>query len=59
VNTTLENEVAWIEWSLRAGVLDNPRNRKDFGMVNAAFKETIEITPKHGEAYITRGRAYG
>jgi hypothetical protein len=32
-NATLENGVAWLEWSPRGEGLDDPRNRADFGML--------------------------
>lgn len=32
-NATLENGVAWIQWSPRGEGLDDPRNRADFGML--------------------------
>lgn len=32
-NATVENGVAWIEWSPRGEGLDDPRNRDDFGML--------------------------
>jgi hypothetical protein len=32
-NATLENGVAWLEWSPRGEGIDDPRNRPDFGML--------------------------
>ena len=32
-NATLENGVAWIEWSPRGEGIDGPQNRPDFGML--------------------------
>jgi hypothetical protein len=32
-NATLDNGVAWIEWSPRGEGLHDPRNRADFGML--------------------------
>jgi hypothetical protein len=32
-NATIENGVAWLEWSARGEGLDDPRNRADFGML--------------------------
>lgn len=32
-NATLENGVAWIEWSPRGEGIDGPKNRTDFGML--------------------------
>ncbi len=32
-NATLENGVAWLEWSPRGEGLDDPKNRADFGML--------------------------
>jgi hypothetical protein len=32
-NATLDNGIAWIEWSPRGEALDDPRNRTDFGML--------------------------
>jgi hypothetical protein len=32
-NATLENGVAWVEWSPLGEGLDDPRNRPDFGML--------------------------
>ncbi len=32
-NATLENGVAWIEWSPRGEGIDGPKNRADFGML--------------------------
>jgi len=32
-NATVENGVAWIEWSPRGEGIDDPRNRSDFGML--------------------------
>jgi hypothetical protein len=32
-NATVENGVAWLEWSPRGEGIDDPRNRSDFGML--------------------------
>ncbi len=32
-NATLENGVAWVEWSPRGEGVDSPLNRTDFGML--------------------------
>lgn len=32
-SATIENGVAWLEWSPRGEGLDDPRNRTDFGML--------------------------
>ncbi len=32
-NATVENGVAWIEWSPRGEGIDDPQNRSDFGML--------------------------
>lgn len=32
-NATLENGVAWLEWSERGEGLNDPHNRSDFGML--------------------------
>jgi hypothetical protein len=32
-NATLDNGVAWLEWSPRGEGIDSPRNRSDFGML--------------------------
>ena len=32
-NATVENGIAWVEWSPRGEGLDDPRNRTDFGML--------------------------
>ncbi len=36
-NATLENGVAWIEWSPRGEGIDGPKNREDFGMLMLRF----------------------
>jgi len=36
-NATLENGVAWIEWSPRGEGIDGPKNRPDFGMLMLRF----------------------
>jgi hypothetical protein len=36
-NATLENGVAWIEWSPRGEGIDGPENRADFGMLMLRF----------------------
>jgi len=36
-NATLDNGVAWIEWSPRGEGINGPKNRKDFGMLMLRF----------------------
>lgn len=36
-NATLDNGVAWIEWSPRGEGIDGPKNREDFGMLMLRF----------------------
>jgi hypothetical protein len=54
-NATLENGVAWIEWSPRGEGLEDPRNRTDFGMLmlrimatNPHWKERPDNVTKPG-----------
>lgn len=54
-NATLENGVAWLEWSPRGEGLNDPRNRKDFGMLmlrimanNPAWKQSPNYVTQPG-----------
>lgn len=54
-NATIENGVAWIEWSPRGEGIDGPKNRTDFGMLmlrimatNPTWKERPDNVTKPG-----------
>ncbi len=54
-NATLENWVAWIEWSPRGEGIDGPKNRTDFGMLmlrimanNPSWAQSPEKVTKPG-----------
>jgi len=64
-NATLENGVAWIEWSSRGEGIDGPKNRTDFGMLmlrimanNPAWKERPDNVTKPGEEAAVMGPYY-
>ncbi len=52
-NATLENGVAWIEWSPRGEGVDGPQNRPDFGMLMLRFMHNNESW-KQSPAYVTK-----
>ncbi len=67
-NATLENGIAWMEWSPRGEGLHDPRNRADFGILmirmmanNPSWKQSPDhVTHPGGEeavmgAYLPRG----
>jgi hypothetical protein len=54
-NATLENGVAWMEWSPRGEGIDGPKNRPDFGMLmlrimanNPSWTQSPEKVTKPG-----------
>lgn len=54
-NATLENGIAWIEWSPRGEGIDSPKNRTDFGMLmlrimanNPDWKQSPDYVTKPG-----------
>jgi hypothetical protein len=54
-NATLENSVAWMEWSPRGEGIDGPKNRPDFGMLmlrimanNPSWTQSPEKVTKPG-----------
>jgi hypothetical protein len=68
-NATLDNGVAWVEWSSRGEGVDDPRNRTDYGMLllrimapSAAWVESPDKVTKPGEeeavmgAYLPKGK---
>jgi hypothetical protein len=64
-NATLENGVAWIEWSPRGEGIDGPKNRADFGMLmlrimanNPAWVQSPEKVTKPGTAEAVMGPYY-
>ena len=55
-NATLENGVAWVEWSPRGEGVDSPQNRTDYGMLmlrvmagNRAWAQSPNHVTKPGE----------
>jgi len=49
-NATIENGMAWIEWSPRGEGIDGPKNREDFGMLMMRFianSPNWEQSPNH------------
>jgi len=52
-NATLENGVAWIEWSPRGEGIDGSQNRPDFGMLMLRFMHNNESW-KQSPAYVTK-----
>jgi hypothetical protein len=64
-NATLENGVAWIEWSPRGEGIDGPKNRADFGMLmlrimatNPSWKERPDNVTKPGMEEAVMGPYY-
>jgi hypothetical protein len=54
-NATVENGVAWVEWSAQGEGIDSPRNRTDFGMLmlrimanNPSWKQSPDYVTKPG-----------
>jgi hypothetical protein len=65
VNATLENGVAWIEWSSRGEGINGPQNRADFGMLmlrimatNPHWKERPDNITKPGMEAVVMGPYY-
>jgi hypothetical protein len=64
-NATLENGVAWIEWSPRGEGLNDPRNREDFGMLmlrimanSPDWSERPDLIEKPGDEEAVMGPYY-
>lgn len=61
-NATLENGIAWMEWSSRGEGLNDPRNREDFGMLmlrimanNPEWKQSPDHVLKPGTEQAVMG----
>jgi hypothetical protein len=64
-NATLENGVAWIEWSPRGEGIEGPKNRADFGMLmlrimatNPGWKERPDNVARPGTEEAVMGPYY-
>jgi len=64
-NATLENGIAWVEWSPRGEGLDDPRNRTDFGMLllrmmanNPSWAQSPDKVTKPGKEESIMGPYY-
>ncbi|MCB0726505.1 MAG: DUF1254 domain-containing protein [Ignavibacteriae bacterium] len=64
-NATIENGIAWLEWSPKGEGLDDPRNRTDFGMLmirimanNPEWKERPDLITKPGMEESVMGPYY-
>ena len=64
-NATLENGVAWIEWSPRGEGIDSPKNRADFGMLmlrimanNPNWKQSQDHVTRPGTEEAVMGPYY-
>src|SRR5260370_6685528 len=64
-NATVENGIAWVEWSPRGEGLDDPRNRTDFGMLllrmmanNPSWAQSPDKVTKPGQEASVMGPYY-